>query len=254
VSTNSLDGKVAVVTGGARGIGAAIVRRLTDAGARVAVLDLLAMEEQPEGCPVELHVTCDVSDEESVVAAVEEVASRMGPPAVAVLNAGIGGFSTILKMTSEEWDRVMGVNTRGVFLCLREVGRRMVHAGDGGAIVVTSSTSSVTSERGMAHYNASKAAVNQLVRVAAREWGPARVRVNAVAPGTTDTPLFSSVAALGGYAERVAERTPLGRVGRPEDIAEAVMALLALEWVTGQVLAADGGLALFSPTDPFDGT
>jgi NAD(P)-dependent dehydrogenase (short-subunit alcohol dehydrogenase family) len=254
VSTNSLDGKVAVVTGGARGIGAAIVRRLADAGARVAVLDLLPMEEQFDGRPVELHVTCDVTDEDMVVAAIGQVVTTMGPPTVGVLNAGIGGFSTILKMTLEEWDRVMGVNIRGVFLCLRELGRCMVRAGDGGAIVVTSSTSSSTSERGMAHYDASKAAVNQLVRVAAREWGPARVRVNAVAPGTTDTPLFSSTAALPGYAERVVERTPLGRVGRPEDIADAVMALVGLEWVTGQVLTADGGLALFSPTDPFDGT
>jgi 3-oxoacyl-[acyl-carrier protein] reductase len=243
----TLEGAVAVVTGGAQGIGAAVVGRLVDAGARVAVLDV-----GPSEGPEALALRCDVADEDAVVAAVDRVTEALGPPTVAVLNAGVGGFSPLLEMSAAEWDRVLGVNLRGVFLCLREVGRRMVGAGAGGSIVVTSSISSASSERGMGHYDASKAAVDQLVRVAACELGPAAVRVNAVAPGTTDTPLFGAVAGLPGYVERVVRRTPLGRLGTPADIAAAVLALLELEWVTGQVVVADGGLSLFSPVDPLD--
>jgi 3-oxoacyl-[acyl-carrier protein] reductase len=242
----TLDGAVAVVTGGAQGIGAAVVARLAEAGARVAVLDVA-----PSHGPEQLALQCDVSDEESVVGAVAQVSETMGTPTVAVLNAGIGGFSTILETTSDQWDRVLGVNLRGTFLCLRELGRRMVDGG-GGSIVVTSSISAASSERGMAHYDASKAAVNQLVRVAARELGPSGVRVNAVAPGTTDTPLFAPVAGMPGYVDRVISRTPLGRLGGADDIADAVMALLTLQWVTGHILVADGGLSLFSAIDPLE--
>ena len=243
-----LEGAVALVTGGARGIGAAVVQSLADAGARVGVLDA-----EPSDGPEALALRCDVSDEGAVAAAVDRVAATLGSPTIAVLNAGVGGFSTLLEMTSAEWDRVMGVNARGVFLCLRQVGRQMVGAGSGGAIVVTSSISGASAERGMGHYDASKAAVDQLVRVAARELGPSGIRVNAVAPGTTDTPLFAAAAAVPGYADRVAGRTPLGRLGQPGDIAAAVMALLGLDWVTGQVVVADGGLSLFSPVDPLEG-
>jgi 3-oxoacyl-[acyl-carrier protein] reductase len=173
-------------------------------------------------------------------------------PTVAVLNAGTGGFGRLVDLPTEEWDRVMGVNARGVFLCLRESARRMVDAGRPGCIVVTSSISAAGHERGMAHYAASKAAVDALVSVAARELGPKGVRVNAVAPGTTDTPLYASTAQIPGFTERVERRTPLGRVGGAGEVADVVLALIGLDWVTGQVVAADGGLSLFSPIDPFE--
>lgn len=245
--SRAFEGAAALVTGGASGIGAAVVRRLTDQGARVAVLDL----SDAHG-PEALAVRCDISIEDEVVRAVHDVVEAVGVPEVAVLNAGVGGFSPLLKMTAAEWDRVMDVNLRGTFLSLREVGRRMVEAGRG-AIVVVTSISGSSAEIGMAHYDASKAALNSLVRVAARELGPRGVTVNAVAPGTTDTPLFGSTAALQGFSERVAARTPLGGIGDPDAVAEAVVAVAALPWVTGQVVAADGGLSLYSPIDPMEG-
>jgi NAD(P)-dependent dehydrogenase (short-subunit alcohol dehydrogenase family) len=126
----------------------------------------------------------------------------------------------------------------------------MVEGGSGGSIVAVSSVSGFLADRNMAHYSVSKAGVDQLVRVAARELGSFGIRVNAVAPGTTDTPLFASTARLPGYAARVAERTALGGVGTPDAVAEAIVSVLRMTWVTGQVVAADGGVSLWSPIDP----
>ena len=240
-----LAGTSALVTGGASGIGFAIVEVLRAAGARVAVLDV----QQGSGA-AELYVRCDISVEEEVVTAVRSVHDAFGGVDVAVLNAGVGGFGSLLDLTSAEWDRVLGVNLRGTFLCLREVGKVMVAGGQGGAIVAVSSISGFLADRMMSHYSVSKAGVGELVRVAARELGPFGIRVNAVAPGTTDTPMFSSTKRLPGYRERVAERSALGDVGTPDGVARAVTALLELDWVTGQVLAADGGVSLWSPIDP----
>jgi NAD(P)-dependent dehydrogenase (short-subunit alcohol dehydrogenase family) len=233
-----LAGRAALVTGGASGIGAAVVTRLRAAGARVAVVDL------QDG-----DVKCDVGDERQMIDAVHQVAESFGALDIAVLNAGVGGFSAILDMPTDEWDRIHRVNLRGAFVGLRECARAM---SDGGAIVAITSVSGFLSERGMAHYSTSKAALAQLVRTAARELGPKGIRVNAVAPGTTDTPLFAPTRQLPGYWERAVRRTPLGRLGTADDIAQVVVALLGLEWVTGQVLAADGGLSLYSPIDPIE--
>lgn len=148
---------------------------------------------------------------------------------------------------------MLGVNLRGTFLCLREVGKAMVSGGRGGAIVAVSSISGFLADRMMGHYSVSKAGVAELVRVAARELGPFGIRVNAVAPGTTDTAMFASTKRLAGYRERVAERSALGEVGTPDGVARAVVALVELDWVTGQVLAADGGVSLWSPIDPAEG-
>jgi NAD(P)-dependent dehydrogenase (short-subunit alcohol dehydrogenase family) len=167
-----------------------------------------------------------------------------------VLSAGVGGSSPITRMAAAEWDRVHAVNSRGAFLVLREVARHMVDDGNPGAIVVVTSISARTAETTMAHYAASKAAAEALVRVAARELGPHGIRVNAVAPGTTDTPLFAATDAIPGYRERTAARAALGRTGSAAEVAEAIVAVLDLPWVTGQVIAADGGLALWSPLDP----
>jgi NAD(P)-dependent dehydrogenase (short-subunit alcohol dehydrogenase family) len=238
----------ALVTGGASGIGHATVELLRGAGARVAVLDVA---QGPASA--ELYVRCDIAVEEEVVAAVGRAHDAFGGLDVAVLNAGVGGFGSLLDLTSAEWDRVLGVNLRGTFLCLREVGRAMVAGGRGGAIVAVSSISGFLADRMMSHYSVSKAGVGELVRVAARELGPFGIRVNAVAPGTTDTPMFASTRRLPGYRERVAERAALGEVGTPDGVARAVTALLELDWVTGQVLAADGGVSLWSPIDPAEG-
>ena len=240
-----LAGASAVVTGGARGRGAATVALLRAAGGRVAVLDV----QQPSAA-AELYIRCDISVEEDVVSAVGQVHDAFGGLDVAVLNAGVGGFGALVDLSVAEWDRVLGVNLRGTFVCLREVGKAMVAGGQGGAIVAVSSISGFLADRMMGHYSVSKAGVAELVRVAARELGPFGIRVNAVAPGTTDTPMFASTRRLPGYRERVAERAALGDVGTPDGVARAVTALLELDWVTGQVLAADGGVSLWSPIDP----
>jgi 3-oxoacyl-[acyl-carrier protein] reductase len=211
-------------------------------GSRVASVDLAPNSE------ADVSIEADVSDEHAMVAAVQQAQDELGPLTVAVLNAGVGGFSPIRSMTTEEWDRVHRINVRAAFIGMRECAEAM---SSGGTIVAVSSISGFTAERGMAHYSTSKAALTQLVKVAARELGPA-IRVNGVAPGATDTPLFSATTQLPGFQERAAARTPLGRIGRPIDIAAAIVSLLSLEWVTGQVLVADGGLSLYSPIDPME--
>ncbi len=205
-----LAGTSAIVTGGASGIGAATVALLRGAGARVAVLDI-----QQGSAPAELYIRCDISVEEQVVAAVGRAHDAFGGLDVAVLNAGVGGFGSLLELSSAEWDRVLGVNLRGTFVCLREVGKAMVAGGRGGAIVAVSSISGFLADRMMGHYSVSKAGVAELVRVAARELGPFGIRVNAVAPGTTDTPMFASTKRLPGYRERVAERAAVWVTSEP---------------------------------------
>ncbi|HYU39692.1 MAG TPA: SDR family NAD(P)-dependent oxidoreductase [Acidimicrobiia bacterium] len=240
-----LDTAVALVTGGASGIGAATTAQLRDAGARVAVLDVQAQDGDGD-----LAVKCDVGDESQVIESMQRVVDELGPPSAAVLAAGIGGMSPILQMSAEEWDRVQRVNLRGVFLCLREAARAMVAAGQPGAIVAVGSVSGIVSDRGIVHYSTTKAAVHQLARVAAAEMGPQGIRVNAIAPGCTDTPMFAVTEQLPGYQDMVSERAALGRIGTAEEVAAAIVALLRLDWVTGHVLVADGGITLRSPLDP----
>jgi 3-oxoacyl-[acyl-carrier protein] reductase len=238
-----LNERVALVTGGASGIGAATVSLLRAMGSRVASIDLRASAD------ADLSIEADAADEADMAEAVQRVQEELGLLKLVVLNAGVGSFSPIRSMSVEEWDRVHRVNVRAALIGLRECAEAMT---DGGAVVAVTSISAFTPERGMAAYSTSKAALAQLVRVAARELGPNRITVNAVAPGATDTPMFSSTAQLPGYQERAAARAPLGRLGRPIDIAAAIVSLLSLEWVTGQVLVADGGLSLYSPIDPME--
>jgi NAD(P)-dependent dehydrogenase (short-subunit alcohol dehydrogenase family) len=240
-----------LVTGGARGIGAAVVSRLAGRGASVAVLDREAPAEgQNDGA---LSIECDIADEGAVVEAVARAQRELGGLTQAVLNAGVGGFGRLLELEAGEWDRVVQTNLRGTFLCLREAAKAIVATGAGGAIVAVTSISGFLADRGMAHYSVSKAGVAELVRVAARELGPYGITVNAVAPGTTDTPMFAATARLYGYGERVAGRTALGGVGTPAQVAQAIVGLLDMPWVTGQIVAADGGVSLWSPIDPVEG-
>jgi NAD(P)-dependent dehydrogenase (short-subunit alcohol dehydrogenase family) len=237
-----LQGARAIVTGGASGIGAACVVQLRAAGARVVALDLV---DAPDA---DRSVRVDIADEAAVVAGVADAVAHLGGLDVAILSAGVGGSAALLDMTTAEWDRIMDVNLRGAFVSLRECARAMTEGT--GAIVAITSVSGFLSERLMAHYAASKAGLAQLVRSAARELGTRGIRVNAVAPGATDTPMFTATDRLPGYRDRVARRAALGRVGTAAEVAQAAVALCTLDWVTGQILAADGGVSLHSPIDP----
>ena len=164
----------------------------------------------------------------------------------------MGHSGLLLDLAPEEWDRVIEVNTRGPMLVMRAVARALIDAGAPGSIVATSSVSARLIDRAMATYCASKAALSMVVRVAACEWGPHGIRVNAVGPGVTATPMLGpDPSTERGYLRGVVERTALGRLGQPEEIADTILALHALGWVTGQVLEADGGLSLQSPIDSF---
>jgi NAD(P)-dependent dehydrogenase (short-subunit alcohol dehydrogenase family) len=231
-----LSGRTAVVTGGASGIGAACARLLEQAGVRVARWDLA----DAKGV-----LNCDVSDAASIGAAMARTKSEFGSPSLLVAAAGIAGPRTgVLDMDVAAWDKVIGINLRGVMLSIQAVGREIVAEKGDGAMVLISSVNGIVADPGLGAYSASKAAVYHLARVAARELGPHGIRINAIGPGPTDTPMMRDSLDRPGYRDEVLRRTPLGAVGTPDKIAETVLGLLQMDWVTGQALMADGGSSL----------
>ena len=243
--------KIAAVTGGASGIGLAIAERLARDGLAIAVLDLdgdaaeaAAAKIQADGGTAQ-PVVVDVSDRASVDRAVEEVHGGLGPIAVLVNSAGKDGFDRFLKITSEAWDRIIAVNLTGTFHCCQAVVPDMVEAG-WGRIVNISSSSAQGGQPFMTHYVASKAGVIGLTKALALELGPQGITVNTIPPGFIDTPMLRAAEAKGFLGEGVAAaeaRTPVRRVGRPEDIAAACSFLVRDEasYVTGQVIGVNGG-------------
>jgi NAD(P)-dependent dehydrogenase (short-subunit alcohol dehydrogenase family) len=229
-----LAGRTAVVTGGASGIGAACVERLRGVGVTAVAWDLAAGAE----------VACDVSDADSVSAAMEKTIATWGTPTLLVGAAGAVQRAAILETSAQEWDRVFAVNARGAFLTLQAVAGAAVAAGEQGSAVLVSSVNSIVADPLLATYSASKAAVNHLVRVAARELGEHGFRVNAVGPGPTDTPMFRTGQTDEAWLEAIRATTPLGAVGRPADVADAVVHLMLASWITGQVVMTDGGSSL----------
>ena len=191
---------------------------------------------------------CDITDPEQIASATTATVDLIGRPTTLTVTSGIGHSGRLVDAAAEEWDRAMNVNARGPWLAMRALAPLMAAAG-GGSIVAISSVSARLVDKNMGIYCATKAALDQVVRVAAREWAPA-VRVNAVAPGVTDTPMLGRAPRDGAWLAQVAHRTALGRLGRPEDVAETVLALHGMSWVTGQIVECDGGLGLYSPIDP----
>jgi NAD(P)-dependent dehydrogenase (short-subunit alcohol dehydrogenase family) len=228
----------AVVVGGASGIGAEVVARQRAAGLTVVVWDVTGVSD----------IICDITDPEQIEDATRSTIALAGPPAMVTISAGIGHSGLLADADPDDWDRVMGVNAKGSWLTMRALAAPMAETGRG-SIVAISSVSSRLVDRSMGLYCASKAALDMIVRVAAREWAP-EVRVNAVAPGVTDTPMLGRAPRDGDWLSGVAHRTALGRLGTPDDIAETVVAVHAMSWVTGQIIDCDGGLALRSPINP----
>jgi NAD(P)-dependent dehydrogenase (short-subunit alcohol dehydrogenase family) len=230
----------AIVTGGASGIGSAVVDRLRKAGHDVVVWDI-------DGGDID----CDISDPDAVSAAIAKTVTDHGAPDRLVASAGIGASGLLVDQSPADWQRVIDTNLTGTWLTLRAVARAMIDAGTGGSIVAVSSVSGTLVDRDMGAYCVSKAGVDMLVRVAAAEWGTYGIRVNAVGPGVTRTPMVAEAARLPGWVDALSERTALGRLGEADDVAEAVVAMLEMSWVTGQTVFADGGLALQSPIDAY---
>jgi 3-oxoacyl-[acyl-carrier protein] reductase len=246
------ESRVAIVTGAARGIGAATARRLALDGFAVAVLDLeesaakaTADAVVADGGTV-IAVAADVADAEAVQVAVDRVAADLGPPTVLVNNAGITRDNLLFRMTEADWDAVIGVHLRGSFLVTRAVLRHMVEAG-WGRIVNLSSTSAL-GKRGQANYAAAKAGLQGFTKTLAFELGRFGITVNCIAPGFVVSDMTRATADRIGVpwdeylAQRVSE-IPVGRAGGPEDIAQAV-SFFADErsgFVSGQVLYVAGG-------------
>jgi len=241
----SLDGKVALVTGGSRGIGAAISRELADAGAHVAV-NYRAGQEAAETIAGEisgLAVQADVSSADEVQSLVERVESEFGDLDILVNNAGVTRDTLIARMSDEDWETVIDTNLRGTFNTARAVARKMLRRRSG-AIVNLSSVVGVHGNPGQANYAASKAGIIGLTKALARELGSRGVRVNAIAPGYISTELTDVL----NEEQRglILGNTPLARLGEPEDVARAVRFLCSDEaaFITGEVLLVDGGLGM----------
>ena len=245
-----LDGRVAFVTGAARGIGLAIARALGEAGARVVVADLdadgaAASAARLAGDGLDaIAMPLDVADSAAVEAAAGEAVARFGRVDVLVNNAGVGGLSPASEMTDAEWRRVMAINTDAVFWCARAFGRHMVERRSG-SIVNVGSMSGLIVNRGFAaaHYMVSKAGVHQITKALAVEWAGAGVRVNAVAPGYTVTSQTDLLRGRPDLHEVCLATTPMGRFAAPDEIAAAVLFLAgdAASYCTGAVLPVDGG-------------
>jgi NAD(P)-dependent dehydrogenase (short-subunit alcohol dehydrogenase family) len=235
------DQPIALVTGGASGIGAAVARQLRESAARVVVLD------RNDPC----DYRCDVSDPAAVDSALDEVVRSVGVPTRVVTCAGVARAGMLVDQAAEEFRKVLDINLVGTWLVLRAAAKAMIKAELGGSMVAISSISGAIADRSSGAYCASKAGVDMLARVAAVEWGRYGIRVNAVGPGVTVTPLLGNATALPGWVDELRERTALGRLGEPDDIAQVVVALLELTWVTGQIVHADGGLAQHSSIDSY---
>ncbi|MDE2562330.1 MAG: SDR family oxidoreductase [Sphingomonadales bacterium] len=239
-------GRVALVTGGASGIGAAAVRQFHREGACVVIADVdaaggtaLAGEL---GARARFHAT-DVSDYDAVEALVLEAVSAFGRLDVLFNNAGIGSFSPIPDLAVEDWQRVIATDLNGVFYGMKAAIPVMREQG-GGAIVNTASISGLSGDYGFAAYNAAKAGVINLTRTAAIDHAREGIRVNAVCPGPVDTPIIAGISEVPGLRATWDDAVPMGRFARPEEIAEvaAFLASDAASYVTGAIIPVDGGV------------
>lgn len=232
--------RVALVTGGNRGIGLAAARRLQQAGHRVAVT---YRTEPPAGAEGLLAVRCDVTDAGAVDGAVSEVEDALGPVEILVANAGATRDGLAVRMSDDDFAAVVDVNLAGGFRAARRVMRAMMR-NRWGRMVFISSVVGLAGQAGQANYAAAKAGVVGLARSLAKELASRGITVNAVAPGAVDTDMLAALGAE--QLAAIADRVPLGRIGTPEEIAAAVEFLASEDagYVTGTVLTVDGGLSI----------
>lgn len=257
-----LQGRVAIVTGGAQGIGRGIVETLSAAGAQVVIADrnqaeaaAVAAARQQQGRSA-IACEVDVADERSVQAMVQRVVEQLKRIDILVNNAGVFPMRTLRELDAATWDRTLGVNLRGAYLCTRCAAEHMIAGRIGGRIINISTINTARTYVGMAHYDASKGGLNALTKAAALEYAPFGITVNAIAPGGVRTPgslpvrqhfgRQMGVEAIEIVDAEFAKRIPLGRWAEPEDIGRAVwfLASRAADYITGQVLYVDGGMTL----------
>ncbi|MCS4541545.1 MAG: 3-oxoacyl-ACP reductase FabG [Euryarchaeota archaeon] len=243
-----LENKVAIITGSAKGIGREAALLFAEEGAKVVVIDVdeggsETAEEIKNMGHESLFVKTDVCNKEQVQDMVKKVVERFGKIDVLINNAGIIRDSTLLKMTEEQWDKVIDTNLKGVFNCTQAVAEVMVKQGYG-KIINTSSIVALYGNFGQANYAASKAGLIGFTKTLAKELGRKGIRVNAVAPGFVLTDMVRSVPEK--VLEMVKEKTPIGRLGQPKDIANVYLFLASDEsdYINGAVLSVDGGLTL----------
>ena len=239
--------RVALVTGGGRGIGAATAQRLAEEGAKVVVSDMdLAPAEEVAGPIGGLAVACDVTDRDAVESMVGRAVGELGRLDILVCCAGIIRDNLLFKMTDDDWDAVIDTHLKGTFLCARAAQKAMVQA-KYGKMVFLSSTSAL-GNRGQTNYSTAKAGLQGMARTLAIELGPFNINVNAVAPGFVETRMTRATAERMGvdfeaFKVGAASQIPLGRVGQPEDIASVIAFLCSDEssFVSGQTIYVRGG-------------
>jgi len=244
------DARVAIVTGGASGIGLAITERLASEGNAVAIFDRDGRAAETAAAKVTaeggnaIGVAVDVTDRAQIDAGVTETRERLGRPTILVNCAGLDGFDPFLSISSEKWNRILAVNLTGTFDCCQAVVPDMVEAG-WGRIVNISSSSAQGGQPLMTHYVAAKAGVIGFTKALALELGPKGITVNTIPPGFIDTPMLRRAEQKGllGDVDANAARTPVRRIGRPEDIAATCAFLVRDEasYITGQVIGVNGG-------------
>jgi len=245
--------RVAVVTGGASGMGLATAQRLAAAGDRVGILDINgdAAEQAAAGIRAAggeaLGCAVDVADRASVDAALDAVRAAYGPILIMVTSAGIAPFERFLDISLESWNRTLAVNLTGTFHCLQAVIPDMVAAGWGRIVTISSSSAQQGAPR-MGHYSASKGGVIALTRTLAKEFGTKGITVNTIPPSMIDTPMSRQSQEVGNLpdTEFLAARIPVGRVGTPDDIAAAAVFLCSEDagYVNGQVIGVNGGAVM----------
>ena len=254
-----LSGKVAVVTGGAKGIGRGIANRLAEAGATVLVVDIDADGAQATAGAIEQRggtagsAVADLSTADGANAAVAAAVERYGRIDILVNNAGIFPMAPALELPEEMWDRTLNLNLKGLFLASQAAARAMTGAGHGGSIINIASVDAFKPLGNLVHYDASKGGVVMVTKALAKEFGPHGIRVNAIAPGAINTAGTEATAAamelspdVAAMVEQLTNAMPLRRQGEPDDIARVAVFLAspAAEYMSGSAVVVDGGMLL----------